>query len=130
MKVFMWIAVPLLCALGFAANYFSAADGGCGISREVRAQLDLRTIAIPIDVYRKSTGELPSNEEGLSMFVQPLTINGSTRQFFREIPMDPWQRQYHYRLDPKNPRGYVVFSQGRDHRIASDDIFAPRTEWP
>ncbi len=71
---------------------------------------------------------MPTNEQGLQALVTMPTIEprpASWREFFKEVPKDPWNNPYVYRNPgKKNSNSYDIFSAGPDGKPdTSDDDF-------
>lgn len=93
----------LLLVLGSSAPMGS-------FTREVRAQLDIKSIQSALKLYQRKEGHYPSTTEGL----QALVSIGALEQ----LPRDPWDDEYHYALWRGVPR---IWSYGADGRPGGEE---------
>jgi general secretion pathway protein G len=95
--------------------------------KHVRVATDISVFHSQLEVYRTTTGSLPSTEQGLRALVQKPTgspIPAQWHELLGDIPPDPWNTAYVYRCPGlKNPNGYDLFSAGPDRKpyTADDD---------
>ena len=82
-------------------------------------------LALAIDLYEVDTGEFPPALEDL--MVASSTVSGWRGPYLKKKPMDPWGRDYVYKLPgTHNTESYDLFSMGKDGAEGgTDDI----TNW-
>jgi general secretion pathway protein G len=77
-------------------------------------------LALALDAYRLDTGHYPETEQGLAALrtlptsgTVPLNWRGPYLR--RVVPLDPWGRQYLYRMPaPGKQEEFELYSLGRD----------------
>lgn len=82
--------------------------------RAGRAQIEL--LGTALDTFRLDVGRYPSSQEGLAALRQrPFGLDRWDGPYLKkEIPLDPWQRQYQYRSPGEGGRPYDLLSFGAD----------------
>src|SRR6476620_7577901 len=104
MKAPAWIALAIVVLLVICRVYFVYGMDTVERAKDFRARSDLRELASSLDRYRNSTGGLPSTEGGLSVLSKH--SDAGVQQLLSEVPLDPWNHPYIYRVTPNTPRGY------------------------
>ena len=91
--------------------------GNLEFAKEQRARGDLQAIITQVRMWEMKNGGVPLPESaGLNALV-------GTGKGFEELPKDPWGEEYIYKISPKSPKGFVVYSKGPDRNPGSaDDI--------
>jgi general secretion pathway protein G len=118
----MLVVMIIALLLGFAIYKLT---GNLEVAREVRARSDIQTIQMQLSLYDALTGNLPTEEQGLSALVsmpksEPRPSNW--RQLMKEIPKDPWGQEYVYVIPGKHhPESYDLFSKGLDRLPDTED---------
>ncbi len=66
--------------------------------------------------FKMDTGEYPSEEEGLlSLIEEPMDITGWAPEGYlesTELPIDAWNNEFVYVLDPESGKPFVIISYG------------------
>lgn len=119
------IVVAIIGAL--AAMVVPRLTGRSEKARIAAAQADIRAnIATALRLYEIDMGSFPTTEEGLqALLAAPSGADLSlwSGPYLEVEPKDPWKRPYQYRSPgAKNPKGYDLFSFGKDGVESSDDI--------
>lgn len=85
-------------------------------SKEELAKKCVQAIWTQLYTFELINGRLPAEDEGISaLVVNPDPANlPRWKQLLNEIPIDPWGRNYVYRLKEGTRRGFIVFSLGAD----------------
>lgn len=84
------------------------------------AAIQIKQIGDALEFYRLSFHSYPSTAEGLQALVTPK--NGAP-SFMREVPQDPWDREYVYIYPGSgNQGGFDLISYGPDGVQSADDI--------
>ena len=82
------------------------------------AKLQIKEFEGAIELFQKDMSRLPKTDEGLDALVHnPGNIHGWKGPYLpeKEIPLDPWQRLFHYRNPGlHNPDSYDLWSDGKD----------------
>ncbi len=92
--------------------------GYIGSSKVKTAKIQIESISAALQLYRIDVGRYPTTSEGLRSLVQP---SGSTASWNgpylvkREVPRDPWGREYQYRSPGQNG-DFDIFSLGADNQ--------------
>lgn len=102
-------------------------------SQTARTQLELLSVAL--DNYRLDNGRYPSTEQGLEALrekptSEPLPGNWRGPYLRRPVPLDPWDRPYHY-LSPgeHDPGGFDLWTHGADGTPGGEEEDADITSW-
>src|SRR5690242_6169298 len=85
---------------------------------QVRAMVSNTSDAVI--AYRSSSGHLPTNEEGLTALLQPMTFG----PFLKWMPTDPWGSALVYRRSTEGD-AFSLYSRGRngvDELGGGDDV--------
>ena len=120
--------VVMIIALLLGAAIYKM-GGSIGVASDITAKADLQGISTQMMVYQTTNRTLPTTEQGLRALVTRPTsepIPRSWRQLFKDVPVDPWGKEYIY-VQPgvKNPSSYDVYSSGEDKTPGTgDDIWA------
>ena len=125
------IAIIAVLAAVVAPEVFrNVGDANAGAARQ---QIEL--IGTALDSYRLDNHTYPTTEQGLSALrVEPTTGERPRRwrgpYLRRAIPNDPWDRPYVYQSPGRHdPRGYDLYSLGRDGREGGEGEDADVTSW-
>jgi len=86
-------------------------------ARKARAQADIQGISLALDTFELDTGKFPTEEEGLSILRDRPTDAESRNwhgPYLKRDPIDPWKREYHYRVPGTQGPDYDLFTLGPD----------------
>jgi general secretion pathway protein G len=76
------------------------------------AATQIKQIGAALDLYKLNFRTYPSSGEGLQALVAP---KGNAQPFMKELPQDPWGRDYIYIFPgSNNPGGFDLMSYGKD----------------
>lgn len=94
----------------------------------VAARADLATLTTALDGFELDAGRFPTTEEGLQALVaMPPSLtkeDGWDGPYMREIPADPWGRNYVYKYPGERNVDFDVYSLGQDGEDGtSDDLY-------
>ena len=85
-----------------------------------KASADQQALSMAVSAYRFDSGRLPGRLEDLTNAVE-----GSESYLERDVPLDPWNRPYRYRVLSSNV--YRIASDGPDGREGTrDDVVFQR----
>ena len=122
--------IAVLAAVVAPEVFRNMGDANAGAARQ---QIELMGTAL--DGYRLDNHAYPSTEQGLSALrVEPVTGERPRKwrgpYLKRAVPNDPWDRPYVY-VPPgrHDPRGYDLYSLGRDGREGGEGEDADVTSW-
>lgn len=125
------IAIIAVLAAVVAPEVFrNLGDANAGA---VKQQIELMGTAL--DGYRLDNHVYPTTEQGLAALrVEPTTGEKPRRwrgpYLKRAVPDDPWGRPYVYESPGRqDPRGYDLYSLGRDGREGGEGEDADVTSW-
>ena len=109
------LVVGIITVLMGSAIYMLT--GNLEFAKEQRARGDLQAIITQVRMWEMKNGGVSLAESaGLKALV-------GTGKGFEELPKDPWGEEYIYKISPKSPKGFVVYSKGPDRNPGSaDDI--------
>ncbi|WP_020558952.1 type II secretion system major pseudopilin GspG [Thiofilum flexile] len=107
-------------------NMTGASDEG----KRVAAASAIKNLETTLTLYQAQNSALPSTEQGLKALVtkpsgEPIPRNwqGPYIKGAKDIPVDPWGREYRYASPGAKSGGdYDVFSLGKDGKESDDDI--------
>ena len=70
------------------------------VIRIARARAQISAFMTALGLYRLDTGDLPTTAQGLQALRRNPGVNGWSGPYMpRDIPLDPWEREYQYRRD-------------------------------
>lgn len=116
------VIIGTLTAL-IAPNFIGQVDK----SNQIAAKAQAERIASQIQLYRLDRFAYPSTSEGLKAL---LTADSTGQAAFKEIPLDPWKREFQY-LQPgqKNPGSFDIWSFGADGAAGGEGIDKDIGNW-
>ncbi|MGE9268939.1 MAG: type II secretion system major pseudopilin GspG [Verrucomicrobiales bacterium] len=104
--------------------------GGIGDSAKIQtARRDFQAIQAGLDTYKMNGRKgYPTTQQGLEALVSkpgdsPIPRDWS--QTYKEVPLDPWQVPYDYKLENGKP---VIISAGPDGQMGTDDDLSSADE--
>ena len=115
------LVVMIIALLAGAAIYSMTPSQT--VAEDVRIETDIQTIGISLMNYQAMCGSLPTTEQGLkALTTAPQPKPQKWRKFMKKIPLDPFQKEYHY-VQPgvHNPDEYDLFTAGKDHAAGTAD---------
>lgn len=83
------------------------------------AETQVKMIRGALHAHRLDMGRFPSSSEGLQGLMKAPS-DTKQAQFWQgpyldgEVPMDPWNRDYHYTLQGSSTEGFSLYSYGAD----------------
>ncbi|EKD77286.1 MAG: hypothetical protein ACD_42C00396G0001 [uncultured bacterium] len=85
-------------------------------AREVAARQDIRNIQSALELYKLDNGFYPSTDQGIKALVKkpsssPVPQNWARGGYLHKMPVDPWQKEYHY-LHPGKHGSVDIWSDG------------------
>src|SRR5690606_11437421 len=101
------VVITLIAILvGLGTVYFM---GRLEQGKITTARTQAYEIAKALDLYKLQMGAYPTTSEGLEVLANP----SRGQPIMKEVPKDPWQREYNYsNPGTHNPRGVDVWSDG------------------
>ncbi len=95
-----------------------------------RANADIASIGVAIDLYELDTGSYPASLEDLVKREPPHGTDRETTSWNgpylkKGLPNDPWGRPYVYNRESQHNQDYDLSSLGHDGQPGNDDI----TNW-
>ncbi len=95
-----------------------------------RANADVASIGVALDLYELDTGSYPASIEDLVKREPPAGIDRETSSWNgpylkKGLPNDPWGHPYAYTRESQHNQDYDLSSLGPDGRAGNDDI----TNW-
>ena len=105
--------------------------GNISTAQRTKAQSDLASIGVALDLYKLANFDYPTTNQGLQALISKPS-NGpepqNWTQYLNKIPKDPWMREYRY-LSPGENGEYDLYSFGRDGRLGGEDENIDITSW-
>lgn len=83
------------------------------------AETQIKMMRGALHAYRLDMGRFPDQNEGLQALNQK-PADPKQAQFWQgpyldeELPLDPWNREYHYQIQSSGSEGFSLFSYGAD----------------
>lgn len=116
-----------LLASFVAPRYFEQI--GKSEAKAARAQLDAFDKAL--SAYRLDTGHLPSTEQGLKALTARPTDepHWSGPYLAKDVPNDPWDHPYVFRVPGDNGHEFELSSLGRDGKPGGSGLDADISVW-
>jgi general secretion pathway protein G len=123
-----WVAVALGIFTLVIVYYMLIPIGGSSHEgRTTAAKTQISVIGTALGAYKTDTGKYPSTVDGLHALIQaPFgSTNWHGPYIEREIPLDPWGRNYIYIFPGiHNSEGYDLSSRGPDGYAGNEDDIA------
>lgn len=93
-------------------RFFGRAD----VAKVQTAETQIEMIRSAINLYYLDVGKLPSTEQGLNALVRkPEDVNFWQGPYLdNQLPSDPWQNKYLYRLERSGISEFSLYSLGAD----------------
>lgn len=111
------MAVLIILGLLFAmvvGNYVGHTDK----ARKITTQTSLKSLHTLVNQFKMDTGRYPAEEEGLgALLEQPTDVTNWPAGGYldtTEIPMDGWDHDFIYELNPTNGKPFLIKSLGAD----------------
>ena len=97
--------------------------------KAARAQIEL--LGTALDTFRLDCGRYPNSQEGLAALRQrPFGLDRWDGPYLKkDVPKDPWERQYYYRSPGEGGRPYDLLSYGADGAPGGDSDNRDVTSW-
>jgi len=96
--------------------------------RQSAAKTQIALIEDALDQFRLDTGRYPTTAEGLKALVENPGIEGWDGPYLKKVPLDPWNRPYHYQ-SPGSHGEYDLWTYGRDNAPGGDGEDMDITSW-
>lgn len=93
-----------------------------------RANADIASVGLALDLYELDVGRYPDNLEALARRESPPEVNPDQWNgpyLKKGLPKDSWGRPYVYRRESQHHQDYDLSSLGSDGKVGNDDI----TNW-
>ena len=89
------------------------------------AKIQIQTLRGAIETMRLDLGRYPSTQEGLQLLASKpsdpqLAAKWRGPYLEAELPIDPWDKPYHYALGGADGRGFALYSFGRDGKLGGE----------
>lgn len=105
-------------------------------ARVEAARQQIASFALALDRYNLDNGVYPTTEQGLRALVEkpstdPVPMNYSEGGYLkkREIPKDPWGREFIYRSPGTQGNEYEIMSYGADGQEGGEGINSDIKSW-
>ena len=110
------LVVTIIMLLLGSAVYFMG--GQITIGQDTRVIGDIQALTTNLKTYEMLNGNLPTSQQGLKALVEMPGADPKPRRWYQlmtQLPRDPWGNEYVYlRPGRKNPKGFDLFSKGKD----------------
>ncbi|MCW5732017.1 MAG: type II secretion system major pseudopilin GspG [Alphaproteobacteria bacterium] len=91
-----------------------------GTAKSETARLQMNQISSALDLFRLDVGRYPSQAEGLRALVErPAGLARWNGPYLKggQLPADPWERAYVYRMPGSQGRDFDLISLGADGQV-------------
>lgn len=94
-------------------------------SKPQRVKADFQSISSALELYRNTTGDYPTTDQGfLALVTRPETLpeERDWQAIFTKVPTDPWKNEYRYRrLPDSSTRPFELRCVGPDGVEGNED---------
>ena len=115
------VIIGLLAAVA-VRNFMGTADK----ARKKTTQANLKVLHEQVQMFKLDTGRYPSEEAGLMELVEePTDVDDWQPGGYidsTELPLDGWNHDFIYQLDPESGKPFVVISYGEDGEEGGEDF--------
>ena len=100
-------------------------------AKVTQAKAQIQEFESVLDMYRLDVGHYPSTQEGLQVLrVKPSGVENWDGPYLKkDVPLDPWQRPYVYRIPSQHGADYDLYSLGADGQEGGDGENADVANW-
>lgn len=105
-------------------------------ARVEAAKQQIAAFGLALDRYNLDNGTYPTTEQGLAALVErpnsepaPMNYNEGGYLKKKELPKDPWGRDYIYRSPGVHGNDYEIMSLGADGREGGEGVNADIRSW-
>jgi len=100
-------------------------------AKMIAAQVQIESFLVALEVYKRDTGRYPSTAEGLAALrVSPASAQNWLGPYMpRDIPSDPWDREYVYTFPGAHGPGPDIVSYGADGLPGGSGRNADTVSW-
>lgn len=94
-------------------------------AKMVAAQATIKSVSTALDSFELDVGRFPDTEEGLlALLERPPALAPEDEwsgPYMRDIPLDPWNREFIYKYPGEYSVDYDLVSRGPDGKEATED---------
>jgi len=91
-------------------------------ARIARANADIATISMALDMFELHNGRFPSTEEGLgALRTNPASLPSWKGPYLKKDPKDPWGKSYLYKSPGEHNSDYDLYSEGPNGSEGDND---------
>jgi general secretion pathway protein G len=121
------VSIIALFAALVAPSMFQAGDK----ARVTAARVQINNFEQALTQYKLSTGTFPTTEQGLeALRTKPANLNQWEGPYLKkEIPKDPWGRDYLYKYPGEHGDEPDIISYGLDGQPGGDGLNADIVSW-
>lgn len=101
-------------------------------SKTKTAKVQIENLVTTLDLYNLEVGTYPNSSEGLSALItKPASANNWNGPYLKkkQVPKDPWGRDYHYQQPGDDGRPFDIYSLGSDNKEGGDGEAQDVTSW-
>jgi general secretion pathway protein G len=105
--------------------------GSAGRAEVQTARIQIENLGAALDTFRLDVGRYPTTQEGLAALRQrPFGVDRWDGPYLKkDVPKDPWDRQYVYRSPGEGGRPYDIVSLGADGAPGGESENRDLTSW-
>ncbi|MBI4004214.1 MAG: type II secretion system major pseudopilin GspG [Candidatus Omnitrophica bacterium] len=123
----MMLVVIIIATL--AAMVIPRLAGRTEQAKIARAEADLASVGLALELYELDMGSYPSSLEALASREAPSDLGSGVQwngpYLKKGLPSDPWGRPYSYARESQHNQDYDLWSLGSDGQPGNDDV----TNW-
>ncbi|MGV6807679.1 MAG: type II secretion system major pseudopilin GspG [bacterium] len=99
-------------------------------ARKIKAQQDIRALESALKLYRLDNYRYPRQSEGLDALVKkPSTAKNWKGPYVDNLPGDPWDEPYRYRIPGRDDRAFDIYTYGADAQEGGEGADADIGNW-
>lgn len=115
----------VLVILGLLAGLVGPQFFGKVDSSKVRtAETQVKMLKMALQTYRLDVGSYPASLQDLQKAPANVGTYWQGPYLDENLPSDPWNNAYQYRLDSNAPQGFYLYSMGADGAEGGEDLNA------
>lgn len=120
LELLVVVAIIGLLASYVGPKYFGVLGG----SEQKSALAQIKLLGDAVKLYRLDVGTFPTTQQGLkALITKPAGVNGWKGPYLeKDIPLDPWKKQFVYRYPGSKGKDFDIISYGSDGQPGGTEI--------
>lgn len=114
-EVMIGVGIVMMLTAGVGIVAMKQYDG----AKVTAAKSQIGSFVLALEIYRQDCDRYPTNEQGLEALwekpvLSPVSENWNGAYIGKKLPLDPWKREYIYKVPGENGLPYTITSLGAD----------------